>query len=122
MCDMSRPKKNLIKKARPNDKSTYWDYPIPKNGTWVFNLNDLKKDFARFSRMKRDIFLKNLPDIAHFACIISYYNDLTNLQTVSDVGIVHQIIHLMTIDTDDFVFESIYTDVRKNFKILLKPS
>lgn len=40
--------------------------------------------------------MDNLHEIAHLACIISYFKGLSNNATIGDKGIIHELIHLMT--------------------------
>jgi hypothetical protein len=102
-------KRNVIKKAKPSKDARIWEYKLG-TGRYSFSLSALEKDYKRFSKMRRSNFLKNLKDITHFACIMSYYNDLTPEQTVADEGIVHELIHLSAFfdSTDTRIWSNLF--------------
>ncbi|RFM30043.1 hypothetical protein DXN05_03465 [Deminuibacter soli] len=66
--------------------------------------------------MTDDEFMKNILSAAHLACIISYLKELSITNTVGDLGIVHQLIHLAAGTEGPCVNIS---EIREEFKTLL---
>lgn len=77
---------------------------------------ELRGHYYRFVSMKDEEFRRNLPDAAHFACVVCWLKEVGPDASIGDTGIVHQLIHLMTIGDDPIVQ---IKDVRKQFKKLL---
>lgn len=80
---------------------------------------DLKNQYETFCAYDDEQFLKLLPDIIHFACLVSYFKQLSVAQTLSDEGIIHQLVHLLHIPDEPTVS---LTEIRKDFEMLLKLS
>lgn len=83
-----------------------------------FNLeyDDLKGEYYRFCEMDDQDFKENILHAAHLACAISYLKNLGPEATVSDRAIVHELIHVATLDTTSYDFKRI----RDLFKTVLK--
>lgn len=118
---------NVIEIAKPYEGATLWyyRYSVNPDRELRFSLSDLKRDFARFTSMSDDEFSQNLVQAAHFACIVAYYKNLEPVDTVADIGIVHNLIHLMHHrHTDGFSlsrgFDDTLKSVRADFERLLK--
>lgn len=112
---------NQIKKYQPTPKSRRWDYYLPKDKTaYTFDLLGLRHDYKRFSIMGKKEFTENLLHIMHFCCIVGYYKDLKRIDLLSDSGIIHEIVHLLTINPKDNKiskkeWNESYNNVRDNF-------
>jgi len=63
---------------------------------YAMNYQELKETFERYSEMTDEAFRVCLPNIIHFACFVSWFKRLSPDQTISDVGIIHQLVHLLT--------------------------
>lgn len=64
---------------------------------YSFSYKDLKKKYKEIVSLSNSDFLDRLPEVLHFACFVSYLKELPNIQTISDVGVMHELIHLMDI-------------------------
>ena len=62
-----------------------------------FNMSyqELKESYNSFCDMPDQEFLLNLPKAAHLACVISYLKEVPAYICISDLGIIHELIHLM---------------------------
>lgn len=72
---------------------------------YSFSYRELKNKYNEIVSMSDSDFIGNLPEVLHFACFVSYFKELPNIQTISDVGIIHELIHLLHIPEE--------TDVKK---------
>lgn len=70
-----------------------------------YNLSysDLKEKYITFKNMSDQEFKENLPDAAHLACIICYLKEIPSYNCISDEGIIHELIHLMTCPNEPVV-------------------
>lgn len=80
---------------KPKDKTNPIHYTVDGT-TYSLNYQELKAKYESVVNYSDEQFMENLPDIAHLACIISYFKGLGVQATISDKGIIHELIHLMT--------------------------
>ena len=78
------------------------EYTI-NNKKYSVSKSELQKEYQKVVAYTDIEFLENIASIAHLACIISFYKDLPNVETLSDEGIVHQLIHLMDIPNEPLI-------------------
>lgn len=122
---MSKPE-NVIEKARPNAEALQWDYFLPPHGVrYSMNLAGLAEDYKRYVEMTDKEFEANLEAAAHFAVFVSFYKNLKPIDCISDIGIIHQLIHLIQFRSNssfcmEYLYKEIFPQARKNFKRLLK--
>lgn len=119
-------RQNIIQKSRKGNELT-WQYKlrgqrIPTK--YRFSLTQLRNDYEYYTEMNDKLFKDSLVEACHFACIVSYYKNLTPHQTVSDIGIVHEIVHYMHhlksgLGLGEGSDQALKT-LRENFKELLK--
>lgn len=64
-----------------------------------FSYAELKADFERFRGLGDEEFLENLTEILHFAVFVCYLKEIPREATLSDEGIIHQLVHLMIKET-----------------------
>lgn len=64
--------------------------------TYSLDYQELKAEYDKVIAYTDQQFMQNLPQIAHLACIVAYFKGLGVQATISDKGIVHELIHLMT--------------------------
>lgn len=83
---------------------------------YKLDYQELKSEWMRFCEMENEVFIQNAIHAAHLACIICYLKGLGNEATISDRGIIHELIHLATIDVGDLEL----LDIRKQFTDLLR--
>src|SRR5699024_3007402 len=85
--------------------------------TYSLDYQDLKKRYQAVVNYSDEVFMDNLPEIAHLACIISYFKGLGNNATIGDKGIIHELIHLMT---DKYEPTNDLQEIRKSFNDKIK--
>lgn len=78
--------------------------------------------YEKFIDISDEEFVEQLPEIIHFACIVSYVKDFGNDATVGDMGIVHRLVHLLHfgVEYPDNDNGDTLEDVRRQFKTVLK--
>lgn len=61
-----------------------------------FSYRELQADYHHFSVMLDDEFMRpeNLLKVLHFCCVCAYLKELGVEATVSDKGVIHELIHL----------------------------
>jgi hypothetical protein len=77
----------------------------------------LKMKYEQFVSMTDSQFLLDLPNALHLACIICYLKEEPNERSVSDVGIIHELVHLMCIPD---ITEQEIKEARELFKTVLQ--
>jgi hypothetical protein len=58
--------------------------------------SELREDYHRYRTMSDEEFVKpeTLLNAMHFCCVVAYFKELGNEATVSDKGVIHELIHL----------------------------
>lgn len=56
---------------------------------------DLREDYLRYTMMQDDEFLANVVDILHFACVVCYLKEVPSYIALSDIGVIHELVHLL---------------------------
>lgn len=77
---------------------------------------ELKSEWMRFDEMDNEVFVQNAIHAAHLACVICYLKGLGPEATISDKGIIHELIHLATLDYSANQLNAI----REQFKNILR--
>lgn len=112
---------NVIEYHRPNKASLQWDYFLD-DMRYGFNLESLVNDYNRYSKMSQKEFEDNLPRILHFAVFVAFYKNLNSVETISDNGILHTLIHLLQfreeLNRKGSLYRLTYQRARTRFKIL----
>lgn len=107
----------IVEKPKPQPKkSTAINYLVD-GMEYSFNYQDLKSKYQAVVNYSDEQFMDNLPEIAHLACIISYFKGLGTQATISDKGIIHELIHLMT-DPEEPTND--LAEIREKFNRLIK--
>jgi hypothetical protein len=83
---------------------------------YVLSYCELKEEYLRFVNMKDEEFLQSVPAAAHLACIICWLKE-EGYWSISDVGIIHELIHLMHIPEGN---TATLRDIRNLFERSLK--
>lgn len=78
---------------------------------------DLRNHYARFCEMTDQEFMDNLPAALHLACIVCWFKGVNIDKSLSDEGVVHQLVHLLNINHDQVVQLG---EIRENFKEVLR--
>jgi len=83
-----------------------------------YNLNyqQLREKHIEMCNIKNAEFVSRLPEALHLACVICYLKELGNESTISDKGIIHELIHLLHIPNEPLVN---INEIRKQFKRVL---
>lgn len=82
-----------------------------------FVYSDLTELFNKYSAMTDEEFMKNLIEILHFSCFISYLKGYGVEMTLSDEGIIHQLVHLLHIPDEPVIN---LQEIRIQFNNLIK--
>lgn len=85
---------------------------------YAFSYVELRESYNDFIRLTDEEFMKRLPEAAHLACVISFLKEFGQW-AICDVGIVHELIHLMHIPEGN---TATLQDIREIFKDQLKLS
>ena len=87
------------------------------NKFFVLSYSDLREQYHELIELSDAEFLADLPKMLHFACVVSYLKELGNEATISDLGIIHQLVHLQT---ESINVKDSLPEIRQQFKTLLK--
>lgn len=60
-----------------------------------YSYQELKEEFLCWSNKSDEEFFSNIPELLHFVCIVSYIKELSNISLVSDLGIIHELVHML---------------------------
>lgn len=72
------------------------------NKEYVYDPLMLRFHYNTFTIMCDEEFLENLPKILHFSCFMSFVLKLNHIETLSDKGIIHELVHLSNKGTRQF--------------------
>ncbi len=64
---------------------------------YSLSYSELKEKYINISELPLEKFLLILPEVLHLACIISYLKEIPTYVTLSDRGLIHELIHLLHI-------------------------
>ena len=79
---------------------------------FIFNYQEVKAKYEEYVSLSDEEFMNRLPEIIHSACFISYVKGFGR-GVLSDVGIVHELAHLLHLPDDTDLKK-----VREQFEIL----
>lgn len=79
---------------------------------FIFDYQQVKERYEEYASLGDKEFMERLPEIIHSACFISYIKGFGN-EVLSDVGIVHELAHLLHLPNDYSLKK-----IRKKFKTL----
>lgn len=96
-------------------------YFLVENGEkkfYTFSYKDLRDKYRAIVDYTDAEFLANLPEILHFACFVAWVKDLPSEATLSDVGIVHELAHLLHLgENEEVKLRSIREKFNKYIKL-----
>jgi len=81
-----------------------------------FSYRECRDLYLKYCRLSDSEFLDKLIEILHFACFVSFLKELSINQTLSDNGIIHQLVHLLHIKNEVSVRLPL---IRKQFEEVL---
>lgn len=87
------------------------------NKQYNFNYSDLVERFNQYTNMTDAEFMENLVEILHFSCFVSYLKGYEVEATLSDEGIIHQLVHLLHIPSEPVID---LQEIREQFNLLIK--
>ena len=70
---------------------------------YSLSYSDLKEKYLELSNLDLGSFLKRLPEVLHLTCIISYLKEVPSSSTLSDKGLIHELVHLLHIPDEPLV-------------------
>jgi len=83
--------------------------------TYNYNYESIQYTQLEIINYTDEEFMDNLPRILHFACLMSYVKNLSIKDTLSDTGIIHELVHLLNEGTRSYVD---LDSLRDNFNYL----
>ena len=92
---------------------------LVNNKRYNLNYQELKDSYNEFISIPDDEFLDRITQVIHLACVICYLKETPNEYTLSDEGIIHQLVHLIDIPDEPMVD---IKEIRDNFTEILKLS
>lgn len=84
---------------------------------YSLSYSELRELYLQYCGLTDTTFMSKLPEIAHFACVVSYLKEIPLEHVVGDKGIVHELVHLMHIPDGN---TRTLKEIRKQFKFQLK--
>lgn len=83
----------------------------------MVSYQELRDLYIDITEMSDDEFMSKISEILHAACIIAWFKELGSDATISDVGIIHQLVHLLHIPDEPTI---ILSEIREQFNALLE--
>lgn len=86
-----------------------------------YNLSysDLREKYNLFSSLSLAEFLERLPEVLHLTCIISYLKEVPSYHTLSDTGLIHELVHLLDIKNEPLIdAQKIKEQFEKEMKLI----
>ena len=82
-----------------------------------YSYKQLKEQYLKFKEMSEEEFFSDIPRLLHFACFVGWIKELGNECLISDVGIIHELVHLLEKDVE---MVSTKEELRGKFLTLLE--
>jgi hypothetical protein len=77
--------------------------PCGSKGSYILDYRELADCFSRYAAMTNNEFKAAIPEILHYACIVACLKGLGAEATLSDEGIIHELVHLLVIPDEPMV-------------------
>lgn len=61
-----------------------------------FSYQELKDEYYKICSLSDEQFIENLNDILHFTCFVGWFKEIGRDALLSDEGILHELIHLLS--------------------------
>lgn len=98
----------------------YIDYNFQNEQlVYDFSYSECKMRYEEYCSLSDDDFIEKLPEILHFSCFVSHLKELHNNMTLSDNGIIHELVHLLHLK--DKHYHNL-AGIRRQFEEVLKLS
>ena len=85
------------------------------NVEYVYEPDVLRFHYSTFYNMSDEEFVEDIFNVLHFACFMSFVKKIDHVSTLSDKGIIHELVHIGNNSTKGF---SNIRDVRDKFNKL----
>lgn len=83
---------------------------------YVLSYSSLREDYLRYTMMSNEEFSAELLNILHFACIVCWLKEKQAQWLLSDVGLIHEIVHLLLAQSNsEFTTDTKLSKVREMF-------
>ena len=82
-----------------------------------FSYKQLKEQYLKFKEMSEEEFFSDIPCLLHFACFVGWIKELGNDFLFFDVGIIHELVHLLEKDVETVLTKE---ELRDKFLTLLE--
>lgn len=94
------------------------EYVYDNGRKFIFSYTQLKDEVDIVLEMTDEEFLNDIPKILHLACYVCFIKEVPSYVCLSDLGIIHQLIHLLHLG-QNILNEGLedITEIRNNFKI-----
>jgi hypothetical protein len=89
--------------------------PWQQNRRYMFSYQEARSAYRAFCDMPDDEFVEKLPEAIHLAVFISFIKEIPTSDCLSDVGVIHELVHLLAIP-DESLRESTLKQVRTLFE------
>lgn len=67
---------------------------------YSLSYKDLRKRYNEMIELSDEDFLERLPEALHLACVICYLKETPIEHALSDMGVIHELVHLLHIKED----------------------
>lgn len=86
------------------------------NKKFSFSYKETKELYLEFKEMSDEVFFSDIPKLLHFVCFVGWFKELGMESLISDVGIIHELVHIL--DGTETVLTK--KEIRNNFNKLLE--
>lgn len=86
---------------------------------FYLSFTELKDSYEKFINMSNEEFIKNIHKALHLAIVICWVKKLPSERVLSDIGIIHELAHLLDVDIINDPTIDLDT-IREKFKFYLK--
>ena len=86
---------------------------------FTFSYREIREEYYRFCQMTDEDFMKEIAGAAHLACVICFFKEIPTYIALSDIGIVHELVHMIHIPDGN---TTSLREIRKLFEESLKLS
>lgn len=74
---------------------------ILENKKYIIHYRELREHYINFCSMSDIDFKNNIKEALHLACVICFFKEIPTEICLSDIGIVHELVHMITIGEEN---------------------
>lgn len=82
-----------------------------------FSYQEIKEQYEEFCNLTDEQFINRIAEVLHLACFICWIKEIPSSKCLSDIGIIHELIHLIDLRGEPLVD---LQEIRELFKTSLK--